>query len=76
VSTDGGETWQEAMIGYPGTRLTWVLWSYDWKPSAPGEYDLTVRATDGRGELQQLDKDRSPFSGVTGFHQITVYLDA
>jgi len=76
VSTDGGETWQEAMIDYPGTRLTWVLWSYDWKPSAPGEYDLTVRATDGRGELQQLDKDRSPFSGVTGFHQITVYLDA
>lgn len=76
VSTDGGETWQEARIDYPGTSLTWVLWSYDWKPSDPDEYDLMVRATDGRGEVQQLEKDRSPFSGVTGFHEITVYLDA
>ena len=76
VSTDGEESWQEARIDYPGTRLTWVLWSFDWKPNEPGEYDLTVRATDGRGEAQQFDRDRSPFSGITGLHKITVYLDA
>lgn len=29
VSLDDGQKWQEAKIDYPGTELTWVLWSYD-----------------------------------------------
>ncbi len=76
VSTDDEKTWEEAKIIYPGTRLTWVLWSYDWKPAGPGEYMLTARATDGNGDLQHFEPDRSPFSGVTGLHKITVYLAA
>ena len=76
VSVDGEKTWQDAKIDYPGTRLTWVLWSCDWKPAAPGEYQLVVRATDGNGAVQRLEKERGPFSGVTGLHKITVYLGA
>lgn len=76
VTVDDGKTWEEAKIDYPGTKLTWVLWSFPWRPPGPGEYKLSVRATDGAGELQRLEKDRAQFSGVTGFHQITVYLDA
>ena len=74
ISTDDEKSWQEARIDYPGTKLTWVLWSYDWRPAGPGEYKFAVRATDGDGEVQHFEQERSPFSGVTGLHKITVYL--
>lgn len=76
VTVDGGKSWQEAQIDYPGTKLTWVLWSYDWQPAAAGEYHLSVRAMDGAGVLQREEPERGKFSGVTGFHEITVYLTA
>jgi len=76
VSTDDEKTWEAAKIIYPGTKLTWMLWSYDWKPPRPGEYKLAVRATDGKGDLQHFEPNRSPFSGATGLHKITVYLSA
>ncbi|MGZ5019119.1 MAG: molybdopterin-dependent oxidoreductase [Chthoniobacterales bacterium] len=75
VSADDGSTWTEARIDYPGTRLTWALWSYDWKPSAAGTYSLVVRATNGDGQLQFFDPNRPFKSGPTGFHKIAVYID-
>jgi len=72
VSDDDGETWDDAKIIYPGTKLTWALWSYDWKPDGADDYTLVVRATDGEGEVQELEEDRGWFSGVTGFHKIVV----
>jgi DMSO/TMAO reductase YedYZ molybdopterin-dependent catalytic subunit len=74
VSLNNEKTWHDAQIDYRGTRFTWVLWSYSWQPREAGEYRLAVRATDGNGDLQHFEKDRSPFSGVTGLHKITVYL--
>jgi hypothetical protein len=53
-----------------------VLWSFDWKPEGPGEHKLSVRATDGAGVVQHLEKERGPFSGTTGLDEITVYLAA
>jgi DMSO/TMAO reductase YedYZ molybdopterin-dependent catalytic subunit len=76
VSLDDGGTWQEAKLDYPGTKLTWALWSYDWRPSAPDNYTLVVRATDGEGAVQELDETRPFKSGTTGFHRITVYVTA
>ncbi len=76
VSADDGKNWQEAKIDYPGTKLTWVIWSFVWKPHGPGEHKLIVRATDGAGAVQREEKERGQFSGTTGFHQITVYLSA
>ena len=76
VSDDDGETWDDAKIDYPGTKLTWVLWSYDWKPDGVDDYTLVVRATDGEGEVQELEEDRGWFSGVTGFHKILVHVVA
>jgi DMSO/TMAO reductase YedYZ molybdopterin-dependent catalytic subunit len=73
VSFDDGGTWEEAKLDYPGTKLTWALWSYDWRPTA-GTYALVVRATDGEGEVQELDEDRPFKSGTTGFHRIMVYV--
>ena len=73
VSFDDGGTWEEAKLDYAGTKLTWALWSYDWRPTA-GNYALVVRATDGEGEVQELDEDRPFKSGTTGFHRIMVYV--
>jgi DMSO/TMAO reductase YedYZ molybdopterin-dependent catalytic subunit len=74
VSFDDSMTWQEAKLDYPGTKLTWALWSYDWRPAAAGNYALVVRATDGEGVVQELDEDRPFKSGTTGFHRIMVYV--
>lgn len=76
VSTDGGRSWNEARIDYPGSRLTWALWSYDWRPAQASEYKLVVRATDGTGALQ-IAEDRSTVpQGATGYHRVTVRLEA
>jgi DMSO/TMAO reductase YedYZ molybdopterin-dependent catalytic subunit len=76
ISDDDGETWNEAKIDYPGTKLTWALWSYDWRPDGADDYTLVVRATDGEGEVQEFEEDRGWFSGVTGFHKILVHVTA
>ena len=76
LSSDDGETWDDAKIDYPGTKLTWALWSFDWRPDDADDYTLIVRATDGEGAVQEWEEDRSPFSGATGFHKITVHIVA
>jgi len=74
ISDDDGETWNDAKIDYPGTKLTWALWSYDWQPDSADDYTLVVRATDGEDEVQEWEEDRSPYSGVTGFHKVVVHV--
>lgn len=76
VSVDDGETWADAKIDYPGTKLTWALWSFGWRPAEADDYILVVRATDGEGAVQEWEEDRSPFSGATGFHKIVVHVTA
>jgi len=76
LSFDDGETWDEAKIDYPGTKLAWALWSFDWRPDDADDYTLIVRATDGEGAVQEWEEDRSPFSGATGFHKIVVHVTA
>jgi len=76
ISDDDGETWTDASIHYAGTKLTWALWTYEWRPDGPDDYALVVRATDGEGAVQEWEEDRNPFSGVTGFHKIAVHVTA
>src|SRR6266702_5612314 len=78
LSFDDGETWNEADIYYAGGDLAWSLWSaHDgWMPDEPDDYTLVVRATDGEGNVQQWEEDRSPYSGATGFHKIVVHVTA
>src|SRR6478672_9194120 len=37
ISSDDGETWDDAEITKPGTKLSWSLWSYQWTPDEEGE---------------------------------------
>jgi DMSO/TMAO reductase YedYZ molybdopterin-dependent catalytic subunit len=76
ISDDDGETWADASIHYAGTKLTWALWSYEWRPDSPDDYTVVARATDGEGAVQAWEEDRSPYSGVTGFHKIIVHITA
>lgn len=71
VSFDDGNHWQDAKINTPGTRLTWALWSHDWKPERAGEYKLVVRATDGDGALQIKEERWTAPHGATGYHKVT-----
>jgi DMSO/TMAO reductase YedYZ molybdopterin-dependent catalytic subunit len=78
LSFDDGKTWDEADIYYAGGDLAWSLWNaHDgWTPAGPGEYYILVRATDGQGAIQEFEDNRSPYSGTTGLHRITVYVKA
>jgi DMSO/TMAO reductase YedYZ molybdopterin-dependent catalytic subunit len=76
LSFDDGETWSDSEIYYSGGDLAWSLWSYKWKPDDADDYTIVVRATDGEGDVQEWEEDRSLFSGVTGFHKIVVHVTA
>jgi hypothetical protein len=76
LSFDDGQAWNESKIYYPGTKLSWALWRHDWRPEKAGDYTLVARATDGTGKVQEIDWNRSFFSGVTGFHEIVVHVTA
>ncbi len=76
VSFDDGGTWSAANIDYPGTRLSWALWSLEWMPQKAGDYVLTARATNGDGQVQTWDESRPFKSGATGFHKIVVRVTA
>ena len=72
VSLDDGKTWQPAQIKPPLGPYTWVLWAALWKPTAPGEYRLKVRARDGTGVLQTAQPSPTLPDGATGYHTIRV----
>jgi DMSO/TMAO reductase YedYZ molybdopterin-dependent catalytic subunit len=78
ISFNEGQQWHEADIYYSGGDLAWSLWKArgGWQPEVPGNYTVRVRATDGEGEVQDFDPRRPFTSGVTGFHQINVYIEA
>ena len=50
-SLDGGRRWAEAEIREPNTPLAGCRWEFDWD-ATPGEYTVTMRATDSAGHTQ------------------------
>jgi DMSO/TMAO reductase YedYZ molybdopterin-dependent catalytic subunit len=71
VSTDGGETWEEARLATQIDRDTWRQYMYDWD-AKPGEYTVQVRATDGEGNTQTAREAPPHPSGASGYHTIQV----
>jgi sulfane dehydrogenase subunit SoxC len=55
VSTDGGESWDDAEVDSPATHWSWSAWRYVWAPEAPGHYELACRASDAAGNEQPVD---------------------
>jgi sulfane dehydrogenase subunit SoxC len=55
VSTDGGASWADAMLGEPASPYAWAPWTFEWR-AEPGGYDLSPRATDAEGNTQPLEQ--------------------
>jgi DMSO/TMAO reductase YedYZ molybdopterin-dependent catalytic subunit len=69
VSTDDGETWNDAKLAAQLDIDAWRQYVYDWEAEA-GDHTLKVRATDGDGETQTEGKAAPHPSGATGYHTI------
>lgn len=54
VSTDGGATFDAAILDPGFAPNAWRGWSYSWD-ATPGEYVLSSRATDSSGHTQPLE---------------------
>jgi DMSO/TMAO reductase YedYZ molybdopterin-dependent catalytic subunit len=54
VSVDGGETWDDAVVGPAPSPFAWHGWTYEWD-ARPGEHALCSRATDASGNVQPLE---------------------
>jgi DMSO/TMAO reductase YedYZ molybdopterin-dependent catalytic subunit len=70
VRVDDGP-WQEATLGPDANTVYWRQWSWVWEAKS-GRHDLTVRATNGKGEVQ-TEQRAEPFpGGASGYHSIVV----
>jgi DMSO/TMAO reductase YedYZ molybdopterin-dependent catalytic subunit len=67
VSFDGGKTWDQAILKPPASKLSWVLWAYEWVPPGTGQYIVYARATDGNNQQQTADVSYTYPSGATGY---------
>jgi DMSO/TMAO reductase YedYZ molybdopterin-dependent catalytic subunit len=63
--------WQDATIATAIGPQTWVQWKLAWQATA-GDHTLTVRATDGTGEVQTDMVTRPDPDGARGYHRIAV----
>jgi hypothetical protein len=66
VQVDGGP-WQEARLGTVPSVDSWVQWVYQWE-ARPGDHLVTVRATDGAGQLQPEEAADPAPNGAQGWH--------
>ncbi|MFI1281924.1 molybdopterin-dependent oxidoreductase [Streptomyces sp. NPDC020858] len=70
VRVDEGP-WQDADLAAQHSVDTWRQWSYPWR-AVPGGHTLTVRATDGTGEVQTEERARTVPDGASGRHSVFV----
>lgn len=70
LSFDSGRTWNDCEIEPPMSPYSWVIWNYTWKPPKPGKFQVTVRATDTKGQLQIAELVRPQPNGASGYHTI------
>ena len=72
VTTNGGESWQEALLLDAPLEHAWQRWGYLWNvPGASGPCTLISRATDARGRLQPVAHD-SNYEGYVIHYTIPV----
>jgi DMSO/TMAO reductase YedYZ molybdopterin-dependent catalytic subunit len=73
ISTDDGDTWDEAQIfSNPNPTQVWAFWKYVWMNPPKGKHTIIVRATDGNGKLQVSRSSGEWPDGATGYHEVRV----
>jgi hypothetical protein len=69
ISVDDGRTWQPAEVREALSPYTWVIWTSTWSPPSTSRYYVSVRATDGDGEVQTGIVRGTYPSGASGHHE-------
>jgi DMSO/TMAO reductase YedYZ molybdopterin-dependent catalytic subunit len=75
VSSDDGGTWTPARLEREADRLAWRHWQMT-LDLPPGVHPLTVRATDGQGQLQSPTRTPPHPAGATGWHRVVIRASA
>ena len=58
LSSNHGDSWEEATLACEQAPNCWRLWEWNWNvPATPGRCVLLARATDSRGRTQPMDRD-------------------
>jgi hypothetical protein len=52
ISDDNGATWKDAHLGEDFGAYSFRTWSFSWTPKRPAIYQIAVRATDEKGNIQ------------------------
>ncbi|MFD5571318.1 sulfite oxidase [Streptomyces cadmiisoli] len=73
VRIDDGP-WQQATLAAEDSRDTWRQWSLPWQ-ATKGGHTLTVRATDGTGQIQTADRAKTVPDGASGRHTVVVTVE-
>ena len=68
------DDWAEAELSTPISDATWVQWLYRWTATA-GPHILSVRATDGDGDVQTDQLTRPAPDGARGHHTVSVTVE-
>ena len=55
LSLDGGTSWELTRLAGPNHRYAWRGWEYVWDPTSSGSYQVVVRATDAKGNVQPAE---------------------
>jgi DMSO/TMAO reductase YedYZ molybdopterin-dependent catalytic subunit len=63
--------WRDATLGPELAKTTWRQWWIDW-PATPGQFSISVRATDGTGVRQSSRQIPVVPNGAEGWHTIHV----
>lgn len=74
VQIDEGP-WQQARLADALSVETWRQWVYDWD-ATPGRHVISVRATDGKGDVQTEERTDVAPNGASGHHTIHVNVSA
>jgi hypothetical protein len=72
VSTDGGDSWEDAQLRDPIAEASWRLWAYRWTPRESGGHEIACRAVDGAGEVQSAALAPPHPAGASGYHTVEV----
>jgi DMSO/TMAO reductase YedYZ molybdopterin-dependent catalytic subunit len=68
------QPWAEAELSVPISDATWVQWLYRWDATT-GNHVLSVRATDGTGQVQTAQVTRPAPDGARGHHTVGVVVE-
>lgn len=72
VKVDNGQ-WEAATLADEVDIDTWRQWKYEWDATV-GQHEITVRAFDANGKLQEEQRVAPLPNGATGWHQTLVFV--